>query len=82
MTATNELHIYDLLKNSWLDVSTSGTPPSPRFSHSATIINGKLYLNYFNTSTLLCVGSRSSPKHVIHIKSLRLYPWHFNLNIN
>jgi hypothetical protein len=44
MTTTNELHVYDLVKNSWVEVDTSGIPPSPRFSHSAAVVNGKMYL--------------------------------------
>eukprot|EP00026_Physarum_polycephalum_P007179 Phypoly_transcript_07236.p1 GENE.Phypoly_transcript_07236~~Phypoly_transcript_07236.p1 ORF type:complete len:476 (+),score=58.91 Phypoly_transcript_07236:50-1477(+) len=51
ITATNELHIYDLVKNMWVEGSTSGTAPSPRFSHSAAIVNGKLYI--FGGSRLL-----------------------------
>lgn len=44
--ALNDLHAYDLVENIWLDMKTTGTPPSPRYFHSAAIIDNKMYLSF------------------------------------
>lgn len=42
-TATNDLYIYDVEKNTWEEASTSGVAPSPRLSHSAAVIHDTMY---------------------------------------
>ncbi len=42
----NDLHMYDLRKFMWIDLSgnVSGSTPSPRQSHGFTSCNDKLYV--------------------------------------
>jgi N-acetylneuraminic acid mutarotase len=41
----NDLHVYDPVANSWtLIEGYTGSPPSERYLHSASVIDGKLYI--------------------------------------
>lgn len=59
--ALNDLHIYDGMKNSWIEAKTLGDPPSPRYYHSATVLHGKMYpfTLFFHHCQVLQISSKS-----------------------
>ncbi|KAH7278114.1 hypothetical protein KP509_38G025100 [Ceratopteris richardii] len=41
---TNEVHVFDTVKQSWSKPMVKGTPPSPRDSHTCTTVGTSLYV--------------------------------------
>jgi N-acetylneuraminic acid mutarotase len=39
-----DLHIYNIVTNTWTKVSGKGTPPSPRYAHSSTRVGKKIII--------------------------------------
>lgn len=43
-TRRNDLHVYDPATNAWSEITSNGSLPSARFSHTASVVDGKLYI--------------------------------------
>uniref|UniRef100_K7KW81 Attractin/MKLN-like beta-propeller domain-containing protein n=1 Tax=Glycine max TaxID=3847 RepID=K7KW81_SOYBN len=41
---TNQVHVFDTLKQSWSEPAIKGPPPTPRDSHSCTVIGDNLFV--------------------------------------
>ena len=40
ISALNDVHSFNLSSNAWTQITTSGSSPSARYSHSAVLYNG------------------------------------------
>lgn len=65
----NELHIFDILKNEWMKISTSGSEPEARNGHSATLVNKKMYVIGG------WLGSGTFASNDVYILNLENYQW-------
>ncbi|KAE8711821.1 rhomboid protein 1 [Hibiscus syriacus] len=41
---TNQVHVFDTTKQTWNQLATKGTPPTPRDSHSSTTVGENLFV--------------------------------------
>lgn len=54
MLVQDDLHVFDITTSTWLKVNAKGTPPSPRYAHSATCVGKRVIIfGGFNGSSYL-----------------------------
>jgi len=54
----NDLLRFDIKDNSWGRVVTTGTPPAPRYHHSAVVYANSMFVFGGYTGWLVCVYQR------------------------
>ena len=40
----NDVHSFDILTETWTEVTTHGVPPEPRFQHASVVVDNALYI--------------------------------------
>ena len=71
----NELLVLDPTKKTVTRIEAKGNPPSPRYSHAATVVGDKMYIH---GGSLISLGGKSQPKIVssdLHIYNFKTNTW-------